>query len=90
MRRGCLTLISVPSKYGLRFGFVVGKKVGKAVVRNKVKRRLKEIVRAHIPQMQGNANYILIAAAETAQLDFAALQKNVLAVLKTCMTDKQV
>jgi ribonuclease P protein component len=32
-----------------RFGFVVSKKVGNAVVRNRVRRRMSEIVRARLP-----------------------------------------
>ncbi|MEG1509646.1 MAG: ribonuclease P protein component, partial [Clostridia bacterium] len=44
-----IALLSVPSKFPKKFGFSVSKKVGNSVVRNKVKRRLKEIVRSYIP-----------------------------------------
>ena len=41
-----------------RFGFVVGKRVGCAVVRNRVKRRLREVIR-HTPVKSGWDMYVI-------------------------------
>jgi ribonuclease P protein component len=54
-----------------RFGFAVGKRVGKAVVRNRVKRRLREIVRSLHPV--GGWDVVIIARPAAADADFASL-----------------
>ena len=59
------------------FGIVASKKVGNAVCRNKAKRRLREIIRAHVPTLgkQGYL-YLFIARKELLTYDFAALPKD--------------
>lgn len=59
---------------GIRVGFTATKKLGSAVVRNRVKRRLRELVRAVLP-LYGNAghDYVLIGREATAERPFAAL-----------------
>lgn len=54
-----------------RFGFAVGKRVGKAVVRNRVKRRLREIVRGLHPA--GGWDVVIIARPAAVDAEFAAL-----------------
>ena len=66
----------------MRFGFVCGKKIGKAVVRNKVKRRLKEIIRNQLPNLTPKLNYVFVAQEGIAELTFAKLQENVAQVLQ--------
>ena len=62
-----------------RVGIVVSKKVGKAVVRNKVKRRLREILRRlHLPKAQ----LLLVASPEAREADFAELFQDVVRALK--------
>ncbi|MDE5616380.1 MAG: ribonuclease P protein component [Clostridia bacterium] len=77
-----LVLVHAPSKYPLKVGFIVSKKVGKAVVRNKVRRRLREIFRALIPFLDENRNYIIIARAESANSTFAQLANSLAALLQ--------
>ncbi|AAS80425.1 ribonuclease P protein subunit [Thermus thermophilus HB27] len=63
----------------LRVGIVVSKKVGKAVVRNKVKRRLREILRRlHLPQ----AHLLVVASPEAREADFAELFRDVVRALR--------
>jgi ribonuclease P protein component len=53
-----------------RVGFTVSRKVGNAVVRNRVRRRLREVVRlTPSERMQGGTDYVLIG--RTAALDAA-------------------
>jgi ribonuclease P protein component len=54
-----------------RFGFAVGKRVGGAVVRNQVKRRLREAVRALGPLPGWDV--VVIARAPAAQADYWSL-----------------
>lgn len=64
-----------------KVGFVVGKKVGKAVVRNKVKRRLREIFRALIPDVKGYTSYVVVARSHSARLSFCELRDSLVALL---------
>lgn len=58
-----------------RYGLAVGRRVGNAVVRNRIKRRLREIVRqAPLP---AGWDIILIARTPAAQADYNSLKKSV-------------
>ena len=72
-----LTLFAIPSKFfAYKIGYSVSKKIGKATVRNKVKRRLKEIVRtSDFPKK--NTNYVLMAREGIETLSFVELQNQV-------------
>src|SRR4051794_9771777 len=57
-----------------RFGFTVSKKVGSAVERNRVRRRLREIVRAHAALLpQTGHDYVLIGRRAALQAPFEAM-----------------
>ncbi|MGI9461436.1 MAG: ribonuclease P protein component [Alphaproteobacteria bacterium] len=66
-----------------RFGFTISKKIGSAVIRNKIKRRLKSIVKTILThpnnQKLSNASFdfVFIATPKTAQCDFLHLQNQV-------------
>ncbi|MEE8354085.1 MAG: ribonuclease P protein component [Dehalococcoidales bacterium] len=62
-----------------RLGFSVSKKVGKAVVRNKVKRRLREILRP-VPLRPGR-DIVFIARPAAATADFTTLRDAALELL---------
>jgi ribonuclease P protein component len=62
-----------------RYGFAVGKRVGKAVVRNKVKRRLREILR--LLPLSGGWDIVVIARAPAAQADYKALNGTIKSLL---------
>ncbi len=72
-----LSLFSVESKFScFKIGYSVSKKIGKANVRNKVKRRLKEIVRnSTFPK--NYRNYVLMAKEGIENLTFLELQNQV-------------
>ena len=56
-------------------GFVVSKAVGNAVVRNKVRRRLRSVLRWYLPSLPGGSLLVVRAhpqAAAARQADFAA------------------
>ncbi|WP_027364722.1 ribonuclease P protein component [Desulfotruncus alcoholivorax] len=57
-----------------RFGFSVSKKIGKAVVRNKVRRRLKEVCRKCRNGLDSGYDYIIIARKGIEKLDFNSVQ----------------
>jgi ribonuclease P protein component len=62
-----------------RYGFSVGRRVGGAVVRNRVKRRLREILR--LAPLKPGWDIIFIARPSAAVSDFAGLGKSVQGLL---------
>lgn len=60
-----------------KVGFSVSKKIGKSVVRNKVKRRLREIVRAYTNNINQNYNYIFVAKKGIEEKSFEELKQEV-------------
>ena len=59
-----------------RFGICVSGKVGKAVVRNKIKRRLKEILRANIAAVPGGYDIIFVVRVRCADADFCEIKRS--------------
>lgn len=69
-------LLAHPNDGGAaRFGVTVTKKIGNAVVRNRMKRRFRELLRAALPE-QGLAghDHVLIGREGGVERDFAALR----------------
>jgi ribonuclease P protein component len=61
----------------VRFGFTVSKKVGNAVERNRVRRRLKEIVRLSDPnRMHSGHDYVLVGRRAALKLPFDRITKD--------------
>ena len=57
-----------------RCGFNVSRRVGKAVVRNRVRRRLREIMRQALPALDGGWDLVLVARPGAAQATFQTLR----------------
>ena len=58
-----------------RLGFTVTKKIGNAVIRNRTRRRLKEVARLVLTEQPvSGVDLVLIGREGTAKRDFAALQ----------------
>lgn len=57
-----------------RAGFVTARRVGGAVVRNRVRRRLREIVRRHQHELQDGFWFVVIARREAATASSRALE----------------
>ena len=71
-----------------RVGFTVTKKVGNAVVRNRVRRRLREVVRSVEADTSLNGlDLVLIGRAATRERSFAALVADFRKALKLCQKD---
>jgi len=54
-------------------GFVVSKAVGGSVVRNRVRRRLRHLVRSHLSSLPAGADLVVRALPPAAQLDSSEL-----------------
>lgn len=62
--------------HNLRLGITVSKKIGKAVVRNRAKRRLREIYRANRDKIKVGNDIILVARSRTAVVPFDKLNRD--------------
>ena len=54
-------------------GFSVSKKVGNAVVRNRVRRRLREAMRALLPELPRGVRLVVVARGRAAEAPYAEL-----------------
>ncbi len=81
---GRYVVISVlPSNRSVtRVGFAVGKKVGNAVARNKVKRRLRAVVRSQSSQIPPGLDLIIGAKRNSVTASFQDLAEDVSRVFK--------
>jgi ribonuclease P protein component len=70
-RAGFVLLTRPNDGQGIRFGITVTKKIGNAVVRNRMKRRFRELLRAALPT-QGvvDHDHVLIGRAGGVERDF--------------------
>jgi ribonuclease P protein component len=57
-----------------RAGFVTSKRIGGAVVRNRVRRRLREIVRRHQHDLRSGIWFVVIARAGAARASYRELE----------------
>jgi ribonuclease P protein component len=65
-----------------RAGFVVSKAVGNAVVRNRVRRRLRHIVKRHLSTLSPSAELVVRALPAAAELSSAELDAELARCLK--------
>jgi ribonuclease P protein component len=61
------------SQLGPRVGLVVSKAVGNSVVRNRVKRRLRHVVRDYLSDLPGSASLVIRALPAAARLSSSEL-----------------
>jgi len=65
-----------------RFALSIGKKYGIAVERNKMKRRMREIIRKNINLLNNNMDYVFVIKPSSSELDFLDIEKNIIYLLK--------
>lgn len=88
VQRGALLIVGsldVGDEPSFRAGFVTSRRVGGAVVRNRVRRRLREIVRHHQHALRGGIWMVLIARPAAARASSAALEDEWLRLAKRAL-----
>jgi ribonuclease P protein component len=68
---------------GPRIGLTVPKAMGKAVARNRIKRRLREAVRAALPDLSAPVDVILHPKRSVLEADFAVIQREVQTIFRS-------
>ena len=84
-QRGSLLMLGVlnPAEPGrFRSGFVTSKRIGGAVVRNRVRRRLRDIVRRHQHRIATAVWIVVIARPAAAQASYQQLEDEWLRLVK--------
>lgn len=78
----CLVLYARPNRLGEnRLGYTVSAKLGHAVVRNRVRRRLREIYRLNAPRLKQGYDMVVVARARAVGAPYRALDT---AFLRAC------
>ncbi len=66
----------------IRVGVSTSKKLGGAVVRNRLRRRVKEIVRLHIDEIARGFDLIVIVRNPAVQMDYQEMEKSLLHAIR--------
>ena len=76
-------MLKAKSKNGYpRFGFVVTRKFGKANKRNKIRRRIKEIIRLNLEIFENNTDYVITPKYHTIDLEYKKLEASLKHIVK--------
>ena len=81
---GYLVLYARKNRTGTnRVGITVSKKLGKANVRNRIRRRLREVYRLNEDKFQPGWDFVVVARTRAIHAPFDVLTENYLALAKT-------
>lgn len=69
-----------PTIPGVRVGLTVGRVLGPAVLRNRIKRRMREAVRAHLALLPSEVDLVLLPRKSVATLPYPELSQEVAAI----------
>ena len=61
-----------------RFGIIASKKIGPAVVRNRAKRKIREVFRLNKHKIKPALDIVIIAGKESVNLPFSILEKKIM------------
>lgn len=88
-RPGFVLLAHPNDGRGKRFGVTVTKKIGNAVVRNRMKRRFRELLRATLPDAGlADHDHVLIGREGGVERDFALMKDELVAALAQAAAGK--
>ena len=65
-----------PEVSAFQFGLITGKRLGNAVIRNRLRRQMREIIRAHQEGIALGWQFVTIARWRAPEADFAELEQD--------------
>ncbi|MBL9132612.1 MAG: ribonuclease P protein component [Verrucomicrobiaceae bacterium] len=65
-----------------RYGLITGRKIGNAVVRNRIRRLLREVIRAHRPEIAPGWHFVVIGRWKAPQASLAEIETDWLRLAK--------
>ncbi len=74
-------------RVGARVGLTAGKVLGKAHDRNRIKRRMREVLRRHVELLPAGFDLILHPRRSVLTLEFAKLEAEVVRILEQARVD---
>jgi ribonuclease P protein component len=78
-----IRIVTAPSLFDYSaVAFVTSKKIGKAVYRNKVKRRIKEIIRLNKHQIRQTQDYVFIAKPWITKASYNKIESEIVSLLE--------
>jgi ribonuclease P protein component len=83
-----LTSVLAAASGPARVGFVVGRGVGPAVTRNRVKRRLRHLMRPRINRLRGGSLCVIRALPPAALASYGELERDLDAALLKAVGDR--
>lgn len=81
-RQFVVYVLKFPGRMECRLGLSVSKKVGNAVTRNRIKRKVKEVLRSLDDRLEQGSDYVIIARNPAANMTFAEIESSLQHVLK--------
>ncbi|MCZ6651153.1 MAG: ribonuclease P protein component [Acidobacteria bacterium] len=86
--RGCTVFVAEASCNRQRLGLAVGRRVGNAVLRNRIKRRIREVFRLHRKDWPGCYDIVVHGRAEVAVMPFQELTEVLTQAVRTAVARK--
>ena len=82
--KGLILFYNISNIDEVKLGYIASKKVGNAVVRNRIKRRLRQVAAQILPNLATKGYYVILARKEAYSRKFIDLKKDLIYSFEKC------